>query len=476
MAVRAGQSNAMKIALVTFVVLFIVSATLAVIFYIQAEEYQGAESTAKADLAKFATPSEQSGISRIIGKQQSGKSYLGTMNDLLNQMVRTITGSEPEEGMPATVKVNSIARKITEVQESMGQDLNPAYGPNGIALLETIKQLKNTLDSTRQEMETLREQFRQLQGNFTLASEQALIQQEKLRQEAVLYQQNADKVQAQYDQLKKMTESSCDEQIQTFKNRLEEEQAKVRQQQLTLVETQDKLAKTETALKTAMEKIEGIKPRPDITPTAFKPDARIIRVDLQNGLLYLNVGMEDHVYRGLTFAVYDNSAPIPEDGKGKAEVEVFQVSQNVSAARIIRSTVKNPIVEEDIIANLIWDPKTSNRFIVAGEFDLNGDGDMDPDGIDRIKEMILRWGGIIDEEINVNTDFIVIGESPRRLSQPTQTELDLNPAAQQRFEESKQKIALYDVLAQKAELLSIPMFNQKQFYYLLGYETLAGKN
>jgi hypothetical protein len=476
MAVRAGQSNAMKIALVTFVVLFIVSATLAVIFYIQAEEYQGAESTAKADLAKFATPSEQSGISRIIGKQQSGKSYLGTMNDLLNQMVRTITGSEPEEGMPATVKVNSIARKITEVQESMGQDLNPAYGPNGIALLETIKQLKNTLDSTRQEMETLREQFRQLQGNFTLASEQALIQQEKLRQEAVLYQQNADKVQAQYDQLKKMTESSCDEQIQTFKNRLEEEQAKVRQQQLTLVETQDKLAKTETALKTAMEKIEGIKPRPDITPTAFKPDARIIRVDLQNGLLYLNVGMEDHVYRGLTFAVYDNSAPIPEDGKGKAEVEVFQVSQNVSAARIIRSTVKNPIVEEDIIANLIWDPKTSNRFIVAGEFDLNGDGDMDPDGIDRIKEMILRWGGIIDEEINVNTDFIVIGESPRRLSQPTQTELDLNPAAQQRYEESTQKIALYDVLAQKAELLSIPMFNQKQFYYLLGYETLAGKN
>jgi len=136
---------------------------------------------------------------------------------------------------------------------------------------------------------------------------------------------------------------------------------------------------------------------------------RMIRVDLQNGILYLNVGMEDHVYRGLTFAIYDNSAPIPEDGKGKAEVEVFQVSQNVSAARIIRSTVKNPIVQEDIVANLIWDPKTSNRFVVAGEFDLDGDGNMDPDGIERIKEMILRWGGTLDEQVNVNTDFIVIG-------------------------------------------------------------------
>lgn len=225
-----------------------------------------------------------------------------------------------------------------------------------------------------------------------------------------------------------------------------------------------------------MEKIEGIKPRPDITPTAFKSDARIIRVDLQNGILYLDVGMENHVYRGLTFAVYDNSAPIPEDGKGKAEIEVFQVSPNVSAARIIRSTVKNPIVEEDIIANLIWDPKTSNRFVVAGDFDLNGDGAIDPDGLERIREMILRWGGTLDDEITVNTDFIVIGESPRRLNRPTQVELDLNPAAQQRYEESQAKIAAYEALAQKADLLSIPMFNQKQFYFLLGYETLAGKN
>ena len=214
----------------------------------------------------------------------------------------------------------------------------------------------------------------------------------------------------------------------------------------------------------------------DAVDPAFKPDARIIRVDLQNGILYLDVGMEDHVYRGLTFAVYDKSAPIPEDGKGKAEIEVFQVSQNVSAARVLRSSVKNPIVEEDIIANLVWDPKTSNRFVVAGDFDLDGDGHTDADGADRIKEMILRWGGTLDDEITVNTDFIIIGDSPRKLSQPTQNELALNPAAQQRYEESLTKAAAYEAITQKADLLSVPLFNLKQFYYLLGYETLASKN
>ncbi|HOQ04412.1 MAG TPA: hypothetical protein PKY88_04290 [Anaerohalosphaeraceae bacterium] len=476
MAVRAGQSNAMKIALVTFVVLFLIAATLAVIFYLQAEEYQGAEAAARADLAKFATPAEQNAVGRIVGKSESGKSYLGTMNALFNQLVRTILGIEPDENTPATVKLNLIAMKITELQESLGADLSPAYGPNGIALLQAIANLKKTLDLTRQEMETLRQQYQQLQNDFTMASQQALIREEKLRQEALLYQQNANEIQSRYDELKKMIEMTADQQIQTLRNRLEEEQAKLRQKQLEATELQEKLQQTETALRTAMEKIEGIKPRPNVAAAAFKPDAKILQIDFQNGVLYLNVGMEDHVYRGLTFAVYDRNAPLPEDGQGKAEIEVFQVSPNVSAARILRSSVKNPIVLDDIVANLIWDAKTSNRFYISGEFDINGDGTPEADGAERIREMILRWGGTLEDEITVNTDFVVMGDSPRRLPKPTQTELELNPAAQQRYEEAQAHAAQYAAVLQKAELLSVPVFNLKQFYYLLGYETLASKN
>lgn len=476
MAVRAGQSNAMKIALVTFVILFLIAATLAVIFYLQAEEFRGAEATARADLARFASPAEQNAVSRIVGKAESGKSYLGTLNAQFNQLVQIVLGVEPDENTPAAVKLNTISMKIAELQEMMGPDLSPAYGPNGIALLQTIANLKKTLDMTRQEMETLRQQYQQLQNDFTMASQQALIREEKLRQEALLYQQNANEVQSRYDELKKMLEMSADEQLQTLRSRLEEEQAKLRQKQMELMETQEKLKETEVALRTAMEKIEGIKPKPNVAAAAFKPDARILQIDFQNGVIYLNVGMEDHVYRGLTFAVYDRNAPLPEDGNGKAEIEVFQVSPNVSAARILRSSVKNPIVPDDIVANLIWDAKTSNRFYVAGEFDMNGDGAPEADGAERIREMILRWGGTLDEEITVNTDFIVMGDPPRRLPRPSQVELELNPAAQQRYEEAQARAEQYDALLQKAELLSIPVFNLKQFYYLLGYETLASKN
>lgn len=476
MAVRAAQSNAMKIALITFIVLFIISAALAVVFYIRAEEFRGAETAAKTELAKFANSMEQRDVSKIVGKPESGKSYIGTMSTLFNQLVSTITGTEPQEGVPATAKVNAIAMMINELQKMLGQDVNPAYGPNGIALFQTIQQLKVTLDMTRGEMSALQNQFQQLQDNFNQSMQQCLAQEETLRQESLLYQKNAMDVQNQYDQLKKLMESSTDEQIQAYKDRLEEEQAKLRQKQLDLIEMQEKLTETETNLQTAMAQITGIKPLPNITPMAYKPDARIIRIDLQNGIIYLDVGIEDHVYRGLTFAVFDKSVPIPEDGKGKAEIEVFQINQNVSAARILRSSVKNPIVEDDIIANLIWDPKTSNHFYVAGDFDLNEDGYTDPDGVERIKEMILRWGGTLDDEISVNTDFIIIGEPPRKLPQPTQNEIALNPAAQQRYDDSLVKAATYDSISQKAKLLSVPIFNQKQFYFLLGYATLASKN
>ena len=64
---------------------------------------------------------------------------------------------------------------------------------------------------------------------------------------------------------------------------------------------------------------------------------------------------------------------IPEDGKGKAEIEVFNVTKRIAAAKINRSSVKNPIVPEDIVANLIWDSQTSNRFVVVGDFDFDRD-------------------------------------------------------------------------------------------------------
>jgi hypothetical protein len=195
-------------------------------------------------------------------------------------------------------------------------------------------------------------------------------------------------------------------------------------------------------------------------------------VDLQNNLVFLDVGSENHVYRGLTFAVYDRNKKILEGDKGKAEIEVFQVEPKVSVARIVNPDIKNPIVKEDLVINLIWDSKTSNRFVVIGDFDFNNDGRIDSDGTRRIQEMVERWGGIIEKDVNINTDFVVAGQAPRPLPRPEQAQLDIDPTLQQKYVASLKAVEDYNAGMAKAEELSVPIFNQKRFLYLIGYDAL----
>ncbi|MHC5084155.1 MAG: BRCT domain-containing protein, partial [Planctomycetota bacterium] len=290
------------------------------------------------------------------------------------------------------------------------------------------------------------------------------------------FQSSYDKTRESFDNLKADMDNATAEQIETFQAKLDAEQSKLRQKQLDLQATEKKLDDSDTLLQDALTKLEAIKPKPDQEAQAYKPDAQIVRIDSQNGIIYLDAGIKDHVYRGLTFAIYDRNKPIPENGEGKAEIEVFQVSEQVSAARIVKSDTKDPIAKEDIVANLIWDRNTPNQFVVAGDFDFNNDGLIDADGAQRIAELIERYGGTVADTITVDTDFLIVGVEPVSLRRPTQQELDIDPMAQQRYEMSAKKIEAYNQILGKAGSLGIPVFNQKRFLYLIGYDTLMRKN
>lgn len=478
MAVRQSSSgNTMLYALITFVALFIIAAVLAVVFYIKSEEYRTQWELAKEDLNQIANPSEKAALVRIVGKPEQGKTYLGTMQKVVDDLYAFILGQQPSADIPATVKFNEISMKIDVLNKNiLGPDLNPAVGLNGVALLKTIEDLKQKLDSTRQQTANLQNINDALQSDLADAAAKAEQDRQKFVAELDQFQTEMNVIRNRFDSLQKSMQDSVTEQVQTFQNRLEEEQAKLRQKQLDLQETEKKLGQTDRLLKDALSKLEAIKPKPDREVQAFQPDAQIIRVDLQNGIVYLDAGINDHVYRGLTFAIYDRNKPVTEEGQNKAEIEVFQVSDQVSAARIIKSDKKNPVVKEDLVVNLIWDRKGTNQFVLAGEFDFNNDGRPDADGAQRIRELIEGWGGRVVDDITVDTDFLVVGTAPSVLQRPTQEDLDTDPLAQQRYELSVQKVQAYDDLLKKANNLGIPVFNQKRFMFLIGYDTLLNKN
>jgi predicted nucleic acid-binding Zn-ribbon protein len=477
MATRQGsQSNAMLYSLITFVALFIAATVCAVIFYVKSEEYRTNSENAMEDLAKVANVRENSNLTKIVGKPESGASYIGTMQTVVNQLYTMILGKAVPESTPATVMLNEISMAVKNSLIDDAAITAAPLGQDGIAIIQSIEDLKQTLRNEQEKLANLTAINDGLQAD--LEDAQAQIEQERAQflEELSQFQNDYNQIRDRFNELQQNMQDSTDEQIQAFQDKLEAEQARLRQKQLDLQAAESKLTETNELLGTALTKLEEIKPKPNIEVQAFEPDAQIVRIDLQNGIVYLDAGTQDHIYRGLTFAIYDRNKPIPESGEGKAEIEVFQVNEQASAARIIKSDRKNPIVMEDIVSNLIWDSKTSNSFVVIGEFDFNNDGRTEPDGKKRIIELIHRWGGSVMDTVTVDTDFLVIGQAPAPMQRPTQDEIDIDPMAQQRYEQSLQKINDYNALLKKANDLSIPVFNQKRFMYLIGYNTLVTQN
>ncbi len=471
---KQSQSNAMLYTVITFVGLFIIATTCAVIFYVKAEDYKTQLSTREATLNTIATSIEQGKLAQIVGTPEPGMSMLKTMEKLLNEMVAVITGQAGAD-VPASVKTNDANIKINAIVETLFSD-GIISGRENVNLIGLVGQLKAELDRATAGNRQLDQRYQTLQDDFDAAGRESRFKEQQLIDDKNESQATADDVQAKYDELRQIMDKSTTEQVQLYMDKLEKEEAKVKERTLELLTTQEELAAAREDLTEAVAKLESIKKPLDEEVAAYKSDARIVRIDSKNKVVYLDIGSKDHVYRGLTFSVYDRTVPIPEDGKGKAEIEIYKIEENVSAAKINESSRKNPIVPEDIVANLIWDSKTSNRFIVAGAFDIDGNGAIDSDGLDRIVRLVRRWGGRIVDEVTIETDFVVLGTRPVALPRPTTEQVEIDPAVEQKYEASLELGNRYDDIFSRAATLSVPVINQRKFLHLTGYQSLASKS
>ncbi len=471
---KQSQSNAMLYTVITFVALFIIATTCAVIYYVKAEDYKTQINTDKAILNNIATLTERNNLSKIVGTPEKNMSMLGTMEKLLGDMVGAITG-EAGANVPASVKTNEANIKINATVEGLFNDGLISSGEN-VNLIGLVEQLKAELDRATVGSRQLDQRYQKLQDDFDAAERESRFKEQQLIDEKNRFQTLADDVQAKYDELRQLMDKSTTEQIQIYMDKLEKADARLKERTLELLTTQEELAAAQKDLAEAVAKLESLKKPLADEVAAYKPDARIVSIDSKNKVVYLDIGRKDHVYRGLTFSVYDRNVPIPEDGKGKAEIEIFKIEENVSAAKINESSRKNPIVPEDIVANLIWDSKTSNRFIVAGDFDIDGNGAIDSDGLDRIVRLVRRWGGRIVDEVTIETDFVVLGTRPSSLPRPTTEQIEIDPTVEQKYEASLELGRRYDKIGLQARTLSVPVINQQKFLHLTGYQSLASKS
>ncbi|MHC4150159.1 MAG: DUF3887 domain-containing protein [Planctomycetota bacterium] len=341
--------------------------------------------------------------------------------------------------------------------------------PNTVGLLGVIQKLKARLNNLAKITLATEQRLNELQNRFDDTVAASFEKEQTLLAEKEKFKQQVDDIKQDYDRLRELTEQTAEQQVKTLMNQLDNERDNRKQTHQQLLKTQAQLKMVEDRMKHTQQQLQAIVPPPDTEVAAYKPDGKIILIDNATKIAHLNIGTDDHVYRGLTFSVYEKNMPIPVGGKGKAEIEVFSVGKTFSAARITRSDIRNPIILDDIVANLIWDSQKTNLFVVAGDFDLDGNGQVDFDATAKIEALIQKWGSKVVRNVTIDTDFLVLGSTPAVMRRPTFEQMEVDPMAMEKYQDSLQRLQRYQEVQEQTQKLMIPVFNYERFLYLIGY-------
>lgn len=465
---RRKQSNAMLYTLIIFVGLFIATTTVAVIFYVKAEEYKTGLADLQREMNDLATSQQRNALPTTVGARQGQETYLGVLTDYVNQTVTMIVGGVPSDNS-AEIKVADANSQAANVL-TLAKDYISITDPNRTGLIQVVKDLAAALDATTKAKLDVEKTLADKRAEFARALEADAEKVKALEAEKDKLQQQFNETKQDYDDLRALLQQTTSEQVQTLAGQLDQAKKDLAALNDSLLKTQAELKDAQDRMRLAQEELAKIEPGPDRAMLANKPDGEIILIDEKAKVVHLNIGSNERVYPGLTFTVYDRGA-VPEDGKGKAEVKVFDVAQNYSAARIVNPDVNKPILQGDVVANLIWDADRTNVFVVAGEFDLDGDGQIDSDASDRIQTLVEKWGGQIADSITIDADFLVLGKQPTVLSAPTIEEREVDPTAEEKHLASLQRLERYNQLRDQAQSLWIPVFTYEKFLRFIGYKT-----
>lgn len=453
MAIRSNAGTGVIVSLVVFILISIFLLVMTILFYsgqaTQMEAAQKAEAAREEYASKRDRNSEQFQTIEAAAKKNR-QSVLGYLMEEHNAL-KTYVAGNPDESM------ENIQRRFS----SLGVDstiYNSFKDSN-----RKVSDTQNELDSLRQQAQSLQEERDRLTADVESASRarDTLLAAESKQIEK--YRTATDEHLSQIADVREKMEMSTDKLRDRYSDTITELENEV-----------DALRQEKVVLKSRVEDLEG-----RINKTRIKPndpdtlvDGNIIDIAGSNDQVYLDRGRRDQVVLGMTFEVYDDAAQIrpSSDGefpRGKASLQVIKVGDNTSTAKITRSTVGRPVVRNDVIANAIYDPKYKFRFLVHGQYDIDGDGYPSEEEAAYLRSQIENWGGVVvrSDTLPGDLDFLVLGVEPMDPVRPPQ---DASMLVQQDYIRKKTIYHDYQELYDQARNAQIPILNANRLHILTG--------
>jgi len=445
----------MTYALVTFVILTVAGLGAFIWQFAINKGLQEAATRARDDLNTIGSPPS---YYREEARARNGR-VADVMHDDIQKLSFLIAGAKEAVRPAVEAEANALLASVAKTHPSTvsaGDTLLKAVRSLDAALAsakQQIRALDDTKGNLQLENQRLAEGGKAAQDEFTAAVAEQKAEVDRLQKEMT------DQLAAKDEQLASQVASaqSLEEEFNRFRS---DKQAQDRENEVTF-------GRMRNQIDDLQKKLAAVRPQVDINAILTKADGRILRAIPGSDVVYINLGAADNVQPGHTFEVFSATGERRADYRGKASLEVSLVLDKTAECRVTRSTYGVPILEGDIVVNIAYERNRKPRFVVTGEFDLDYDGTADWDGREKVLTIIREWGGVVMDELDETTDFVVIGGGPRVPA--ISGDRPVSPIVADLSDTRSRELSEYRDLITRAQGLYIPVVNQSQFLYLTGY-------
>jgi hypothetical protein len=477
-----GSRAGLITAVVVLSILFVTSAIFAFYYSAEASKAQASVRTTTDKLNQYANadaqgdPAVQALLEAKSDPAFQGQSAIQVAMSRAKNLANAIAGTPDPKAAEARAS-QLVATASSKDMQQLGVTVAQGASLDNVVtgLAEKVKSLAGEIQSRDQKLNDAAEQHKKdLAQLAAIQSETAKTIQEQ--------GQKLTEALAQLDASRQAGETTVAGVQKETVRALQESQEQAAQLTKQVADGATEIAK----LKQDLAQAQGRIPRPAAAGETVirQADAKIVRVP-GNDNVFINIGYGDQVPIGMTFEVYDQTTGVPAPGGeetesalgtggvagqptlpvGKASIEVVRLGEGQSECRIIRQSLGKPVIEGDVVANLVWDKNTKYNFVVFGNFDLDQNGTPTSQDAETVKRLITQWGGKLQSDVNVDSDFVVLGKEPEV---PV---LDENPDPTQLAQQAaaKQQLEAYQNLINKAKDLHVPILNQNRFLYYTGY-------
>jgi hypothetical protein len=433
--------------LILFVFLFLVSTALAVLFYLESDKAGESLQQCRGQLDALASEPQRNAPQFKALRESAdatGQSLYGYLVQTRNQLVEFVTG-EATQTFEVAAAQTRLARELAGTEAGLVAAVRALHEKAG-GLSEQIEQHKARIQQLQGEIQQgeqklqeatagLKEQLQQCQDALAAA-------EQKLQQASEQIEQRAAAIESEYNE-------------------------KISELNQTITENADTIRSQEGQIAQLNQQIAGLKSMltRDRIETPFRREAgRIERIIEENEICYIDIGQKDQVIPGMTFSVYPAEGYEQEDAL-KGRIRVLSTGPRTSTCKIVDTRRGEVLLPGDRVENPMWNPDRPLQFVIAGAFDFTRPGRPTAEDRQALIAMIERHGGTVQDEVTLQTDFVVLGLEPDRPSPPSEDESAQARAIREARLEAYQR---YQQVRRRAAELGVTLLNQNRFLTLTG--------